>query len=502
MKESRREFLKKTGCALSMTALATKMGHLGAMSALAQKMIDSRPSGEGGADYKALVLVYLNGGVDGNNLVVPIHDSPSISNYASYTAARGTQGLALPRDNSVQGVLPLLPITVPEMGGLAYGIHPALGPQATNAVNNGIHELWGSGKLAIVPNVGTLVRPMTKAQYQNNSIQKPYQLFSHSDQVGISQTSVANTQSFTGWGGRLSDKLTAGSNPTALIPMVTSISGAQLFTAGQTTLPMAIANANTSLANVLNPAGMSGAGNAAKLTAFNQLRTVDLDSNFIGAASHVTDLAMQANSALQASVTDPVGFPNTNLGLQLKQVARLIKRRMELNVNRQIFFVQIGGFDTHNGQLAAHNNLLSQVGQALRAFYDAVVAEGVSDNVTTFTLSDFGRTFNPAGTGTGVVGSDHAWGNIAFVMGGSVLGGHFYGNPTPNGTPYPTLTIGAAGPDDTDSNSSARGRWIPTTSVDEYAATLAKWFGLPDADRAAVFPNIGNFSTPNLGFMA
>jgi uncharacterized protein (DUF1501 family) len=281
MKESRREFLKKTGCALSMTALATKMGHLGSMSALAQRMIDS--SGEGGAEYKALVLVYLNGGVDGNNLVVPIHDSASISNYASYTAARGTQGLALPRDNSVPGVLPLLPITVPAMSGLDYGIHPSLGPGATNAVNNGIHELWGLGKLAILPNVGTLVRPMTKAQYQNGSIQKPYQLYSHSDQVGISQTSVANTQSFTGWGGRLSDKMTAGSNPTALIPMVTSISGAQLFTAGQTTLPMAIANANTSLANVLNPSGMSGASNSAKLTAFNQLRAVDLDSNFVAA---------------------------------------------------------------------------------------------------------------------------------------------------------------------------------------------------------------------------
>jgi uncharacterized protein (DUF1501 family) len=246
---------------------------------------------------------------------------------------------------------------------------------------------------------------------------------------------------------------------------------------------------------------MGGSGNAAKLTAFNQLRAVDLDSNYVKAASHVTDLAMQANAALQASVTDPVGFPSTSIGLQLKQVARLVKRRMELNVNRQIFFVQIGGFDTHNGQLNSHVTLLSQLGQALRAFYDAMVAEGVSNNVTTFTLSDFGRTFNPAGTGAGVVGSDHAWANHAFVIGGSVLGGNFYGNNTSNGTPYPTLTIGASGPDDTDSNSGARGRWIPTTSVDEYAATLARWFGLSDADRAAVFPNIGNFATPNLGFM-
>ena len=502
MKESRREFLRKSGCALSMTALATKMGHLGTMSALAQKVIDEKPTAEGGENYKALVLVYLNGGVDGNNLVVPIHDSPTISNYASYTAARSASGLALPRDNSVPGVLPLLPITVPAIGGLTYGIHPALGPGATGAINSGIHDLWAAGKMAIVTNVGTLVRPMTKLQYQNNSIQKPYQLFSHSDQVGISQTSVANTQSFTGWGGRVSDKMTQGSNPNGLIPMVTSIAGAQLFTAGQSTLPMAIANANTSLTNVLNPSGLSGAANAAKLTAFNQLRNVDLNSNFVAAASHVTDLAMQANAQFASFQEVTTTFPNTSMGLQLKQAARLIKKRLDLNVNRQIFFVQLGGFDTHNGELTAHNNLLSQIGQALRAFYDEMGVQGVSNNVTTFTLSDFGRTFNPAGVGTGVVGSDHAWGNHAFVIGGSVLGGNFYGTNTANGTPYPTLTIGTTGPDDTDSGTSARGRWIPSTSVDQYAATLAKWFGLADADQASVFPNIANFSSSNLGFMA
>jgi uncharacterized protein (DUF1501 family) len=493
-RESRRDFLKKTGCALSMTSLATKMGHLGAMSAMAQKVIDAQASSEGGADYKALVLVYFNGGVDGNNMVIPLDDIGSSNTLSMYQAARTAAGLAL--DPAT-----LLPIIVPRMGGRTFGLHPSFGSAATGAINNGIHELWAQGKLAVVPNVGTLVKPMTKTQYQNGSIQKPYQLFSHSDQVGISQTSVANTQSFTGWGGRISDKMTSGSNPTALIPMVTSISGAQLFTAGQSTLPMAIANANTSLANVLNPSGMSGSANAAKLTGFNQLRTVDLDSNFVAAASHVTDLAMQANTALQASVTDPVGFPSTSIGLQLKQVARLVKRRLELNVNRQIFFVQIGGFDTHNNQIPGQVTLFSQVGQAMRAFYDAMVAEGVSNNVTTFTLSDFGRTFNPAGSG-GAVGSDHAWGNHMFVMGGSVLGGDFYGTNTSNGTPFPTLTIGTAGPDDTDSGSGARGRWIPSTSVDQFAATLARWFGLGEADIPLVFPNIGNFSTSNLGFMA
>jgi uncharacterized protein (DUF1501 family) len=289
-----------------------------------------------------------------------------------------------------------------------------------------------------------------------------------------------------------------------LIPMITSISGAQLFTAGQTTLPMAIADSNTPLANVLNPSGFTNTGGAARKTSWDQLRTYDLDSNYIKAASDVTNLAIQANNALQVSQDVTVTFPNTSVGRQLRQVARVIKERNGLRVQRQVFYVQIGVFDTHNSQLAAHVNILTQFSQAVRSFYDEMVVQGVSESVTTFTLSDFGRTLNPAGSGT-TVGTDHAWGNHMFVVGGSVLGGDFYGMPTSNGTPFPTLTIGAAGPDDTDSNSNARGRWIPTTSVEQYAATLARWFGLPqDAPTlASVFPNIGNFNmmTSNLNFL-
>lgn len=476
-----------------MAALATQMHHLGIISALAQKVDDAESTSPGGSDYKALVLVYWSGGNDGNNLIVPIHNDASVSNYAAYSAARASQGLALPQDS-------LLPITVPRINNLSYGLHPSLGP-VTGGINNGIHELWAQGKFAAVTNVGTLVAPMTKAQYQNNSVTKPYQLFSHSDQVAQSQTSVSNTTAFTGWGGRMSDRMTASSNPGGLLPMITSISGAQLFTAGQTTLPLAIADSNTSLANVLNPTGFpaTAAGNARR-TAFNQLRAVDLDSNYIAAASHVTDLAMQANAALAISQEVTVTFPNTSIGRQLKQIARLIKKRTDLNVNRQVFFCQLGSFDTHNNQLLGQANLLSQFSQAVRAFYDEMVVQGVSNDVTTFTLSDFNRTFNPAGSG-GTVGSDHAWGNHMFVIGGSVVGGDFYGMNTTNGTPFPTLTIGTAGPDDTNSGTGSRGRWIPTTSVEQYAATLARWYGLAPADQTAVFPNIGNFATSNLGFL-
>jgi uncharacterized protein (DUF1501 family) len=189
-------------------------------------------------------------------------------------------------------------------------------------------------------------------------------------------------------------------------------------------------------------------------------------------------------------------FPNTSLGRQLLQVARLIKASTDpaagINMKRQIFFCQIGGFDTHSAQNAGQVNLLTQISAAMKAFYDATVELGVPNNVTTFTLSDFGRTLQPAGLGAAQVGSDHAWGNHHFIMGGSVIGGRFYGT-------YPTLAL--SGPDDTDSGSNARGRWIPTTSVEQYAATLATWYGLAPVDLSAVFPLIGRFATPTLPFL-
>jgi len=496
MNETRRDFLKKSGgCALGMASLATQMHHLGSMSAMAQKVIDSRP--EGGDNYKALVLLYWDGGNDSNNMFIPLHNDATVSGYDLYNAERGSSTLAL-----TQTQLQNTQFNVPRLNNLAYAMHPALGTGATGAINNGIYELYGQGKLAIVPNVGTLVRPLTRAQYQSSAFQKPYQIGSYSDQKAQHQTSISNTQSFTGWGGRVSDRLTGTQNPSGLIPMITSINGAQLFTAGQTTLPLAIGDSNTLLNAVLNPAGYGTAptgANLARLTAFNSLRTQDLSSNYIEAASHVTDLAIQANGSLQVSQETTVPFPITSgIGRQLRQVARLIKKRLDLNVNRQIFYVQIGGFDTHTGQLTQQQNLYGQFSQAMRAFYDEMVVQGVSNDVTTFTLSEFGRTFNPAGSGTNV-GSDHGWGSHMMVMGGSVAGGNIYGSLRPDGTGsyFPNLITGnsVGATDDADSGATGRGRWIPTTSVDQYAAQFAKWFGLPQdaATLEAVFPNLDNF---------
>ncbi len=488
MNESRREFLKKSSCALGMVALATQVEHFGLMNALA-KNVEIKTSSAG--NYKALVCIFLRGGNDGNNTVIPNHNSSTVSNYAAYNQARSQQGLAIAQNQ-------LLPIAVPKMGNLTYGLHPSLGT-VTGGVNGGIHGLWAQGKMAIAANVGTLAAPITKAQYQSNQVAKPFQLFSHSDQVSQFHSGRSDAFSFTGWGGRISDKMTATQNPNGLIPMITSINGAQLFTAGQTTSPLAINNASASLDEVLDPIGFGDdAISKARFDAYNQLRKQDLESNYVAAASKITDQAMQANDALSSFQEVTVSFPNSQLGNQLKQVARMIKKSSDLNVERQIFYCQLGGFDTHNNQIANQSGLLAQFSQAVRAFYDEMTVQGMANDVTTFTMTDFGRTFNPAGTG-GNVGSDHAWGNHLFVIGDAVAGGDFYGMNTTNGTPYPTLQFN--GPDDAESGSNARGRWIPTTSVEQYAATLARWYGLPESQMPTVFPNINKFTTSNLGFM-
>jgi uncharacterized protein (DUF1501 family) len=483
MNQSRREFLKRSGgAALSMSALASQFRHFGMVSELTQKA--SPPT-----DYRALVCISLLGGNDGNNSLIPIHSDASISNYATYFALRDPYGLAMPQNA-------LLGIPIPRLGNLAYGLHPAFG---VGPYSNGIHGLWGSNRLAIVSNVGPLAKPTTKAQMYDINHLKPYNLYSHPDQAAQHQTGRSDRQIFSGWAGRLADRRSALDNPGALVPMITSIAGAQLYTAGQETLPLAIAPAPTGLNQVLNPQGYDKTPDSqAQLAALDTLRLHDVSAEIIAAASHITDQAILVNNSLQSYQEISVPFPPSNIGNQLKQVARMIKKRSDLNVNRQIFFCQIGGFDTHNQQLGMQNALISQTSQAMRSFYDEMVAQGLADKVTQFTISDFSRTMNPAGTGVGV-GSDHGWGNCHFVVGG-VAAADLYGINTANGTPLPTLALD--GPDDADTGPGARGRWIPTASVEQYAATLARWFGLPDANLPDVFPNMINFPNTNLGFMA
>jgi uncharacterized protein (DUF1501 family) len=458
MATSRRDFLRTSACALGGMALASSLESFGIVQALTP---------QAATDYRALVCIFLNGGNDGNNTIVDLNQ------YPQYAAARGVD-LAISQAS-------LLPVS-PASGG-SYGFHPNL---------TQLRDLFNLNKLAVISNVGPLVEPLTKTTYQNGTGKKPLQLFSHSDQVGLFQTGIANVVSQTGWGGRVADKL-VGLNGSATFPQNISIAGINLLLTGVNTRQLAVADSGTTLANVLQliMTGSTSEVNS-RTTSFNELRNYDRNFTLIRAASDTRTSAIQTDQAL--SNVNPVlttVFPNTSLGRQLLQVARLIKASTDplagINMKRQIFFCQIGGFDTHSSQVGGQVNLLTQVSAAMRAFYDATVELGVANNVTTFTLSDFGRTLQPAGSGA-QAGSDHAWGNHHFIMGGSVVGGRFYGT-------YPTLAL--AGPDDTDT----RGRWIPTTSVEQYAATLATWYGLAPVDLSAVFPLIGRFATPTLPFM-
>jgi uncharacterized protein (DUF1501 family) len=466
---------------ISAAALSASVERFGLVNALAQTT----------NDYKALVCVFLNGGNDGNNTIIPYDD---YNNPGGYNAVRSASGLAIAQSR-------LLQVTAASQNNRKFGLHPNLSPEVETPTTNGqptmkgLMDVWNGGKLAVLCNVGTLTEPLTKSQYQSSPSKRPYQLFSHSDQVAQQQSSIANNPSQTGWGGRTSDAMN-GINGSAPLPMVVSIAGTSLFTTGTLTRPLAIADSNTQLSSVL-VLSMNGtnADIAARRAAYDQIRSFDNDSLMVKASSDTTQQALTTSAALSVNPSLTTVFPNTTLGRQLQQVARLIKLRDSLGMKRQIFFCSLGGFDTHSNQVtnntSGQNALLTQLSQAMRAFYDATIELGVADNVTTFTLSDFGRTLQPAGSGS-AVGSDHAWGNHALIMGGAVRGRDFYGA-------YPTVALG--GPDDTDSGSTPRGRWIPTTSIDQYAATLASWYGLSSANTLAVFPFINRFASSNLGFM-
>jgi len=465
MHVTRREFLLQScqacaGYALGAAAFAAGLDRFALINAFAQ-----------GPSYRALVCVFLAGGNDGNNTVVPLGST----DYQAYATARSGSGLVIPSGD-------LLRIAAPSAG--EFGLHPSLA---------GIRNLWADGQAAVVCNVGPLVQPMTRASYLSGA-PRPYQLFSHSDQIAQWQSAVADRVSPTGWGGRAADRFQP--HPSGF-PMVTAISGG-LFTRGQATAPLSIAAAPTPLNQVLVLNGFSTiAGDAARRTSMDFLRTVDTGNAVVRSTSGTVQSALDIGRLLNTDVTLATPFPNTTLGNQMRQIAKVIKlNSSSLRLDRQIFFCQLGGFDTHQGQVATQANLLAQVDGAIAAFYAATVELGVAEQVTTFTLSDFGRTLQPAGSGGGVVGTDHAWGNHHFVVGGAVRGGDFYGRPGPTGSLFPALQLG--GPSDTDN----RGRWIPTVAVEQYAATLASWYGVPAADLPLVFPNIGRFDGATLPFMA
>ena len=435
---SRRALLRKSIATASL-------GYFGVLDALAQA-----------GDYKALVCVFLFGGNDANNMIVPMGVK-----YNDYSRVRG------PATGLAQNVL--LPIMD---RGEAYGFHPQL-PR--------IQQLYNQGKAAAMLNVGPLIRPITKTQYRQNQA-VPSNLYSHSDQQQAwQQASTSGVRS--GWGGRTADAMQP-SNTGSLLPMSVSTSGGALYTVGQVTGP-AIINGG----NGLGLSGSDGSATAnARDAAFQQVINFQSGLTLVQAANRTINNGMQVGKVLNSVLTGPSGittaFPQNGLGNQLAQVARIIRSRQTLGVSRQIFFVSTGGYDNHDGLLAAHQGLLTGLNAALSAFYDATIELGMENAVTTFTESDFNRTFGPNGNN----GTDHAWGSHQLMMGGAVNGGRMYGT-------FPNLAI--QGPDDVGN----RGLWLPTTSVEQYGATMSSWFGVNSAQLDAVFPNLINFPTRNLGFM-
>jgi uncharacterized protein (DUF1501 family) len=449
---SRRNFIAQAG-ALGAAGLVGNLGQWGVRAVSAQSL----------SDYKALVCVFLFGGNDSNNTVIPY------DNYGSYSAVRTTaSNINIPKDQLLQ--------ISPPSAGAKFGLHPNLGPLQT---------LFNAGNLAVVVNAGPLLAPLTKAQYQAG-IDRPLNLFSHSDQQNEWQGLIDGTAIRSGWGGRVGDKINAV-NQGAVVPTIVSVSSGALITQGINVGPFVLPASGGVL--------LSGAGtdaiSQARINGVHQMLSAGSSNNIVNDAAAVLSSALTTGDAISPvlATTSPIitaafNGLNTGIALQLKQIARVIEARSMFGAKRQFFFASLGGFDTHGDELNVQGGLLAQLAPALKAFYDATVELGVADKITSFTHSDFSRTFIANSTR----GTDHAWGAHHFVIGGAVRGGDFYGT-------FPDLSV--RGADDSGTN----GAWLPTISVDQIGATLATWFGVGSADLDYIFPNLSRFSTANLGFL-
>jgi uncharacterized protein (DUF1501 family) len=442
------------------------VGATGMLSALAQlRMIGALAADASPTDYKALVCLFLYGGNDSNNLLVPA-DSGS---YQVYAADRTVLALAQ------SSLLPISPKTYSD--GRSWGLHPSLVE---------VQQLFSKGSLALLANTGTLVQPVTLAQYKAGTVALPPQLFSHANQQVQWQSSVPDQPFMTGWGGRLADIVNAlNSNPK--ISMSVSVAGQNSFQVGNSVSQFAVNPSGAVVLSGTGTTGITGVRTAAQQNILNLQEQNLFEAAFGGTTSNAVVDSQLLNTILATSPKLATVFPNTSIGSQLQMVAKMIGAAPQLGLTRQVFFASLGGFDLHSDQLGAHATLFTQLSQALNAFSAATTELGVPNKVTTFTASDFSRTFNTNGTSNGTAGSDHGWGSHHLIMGGAVKGGDIYGQ-------VPLLELGA--PQDT-----GRGRWIPTTSVDEYAATLATWFGVSASSLPVVLPNIGRFATSNIGFM-
>lgn len=504
--QSRRDFLRQSACAsLGVTGLVNALAQMRLMSA-AVAAETSAPS-----DYKAIVCLFLAGGNDSHNMLVPMGDPSTDEARADYEAARGILAL----DRSALHALNT-PTSAPETPTDAFKKHygSAFPPLGVHPNASGLASLYNDGDLAFVANIGTLAYPVpTRNDFINKSVPVPHQLFSHSDQQTQWQSSIADKPFSTGWGGRTAELLNASYNTSGKVSMSISLAGINSFqvgTAGGVTQyvvnpsgTVSLSGFGTNYSNAYITPGDPSSGykdgtTGDRLKAFEDVMKLTHENLLENQYNKIVQSARENEGVVGASITaaDTTGvdfdshFINaqTKLGDQLKMVAKLIAGRAPLGNNRQIFFVQIGGFDTHQSMLSDHANLMDELSQGLVAFRNTLKDANLAafEDVVTFTASDFARTLTPNGQTTGD-GSDHAWGGNAIVMGGPVKGKNIYGN-------YPSLKIGdAAGSID---SHSTRGRLIPDTSVDQYSAVIANWFGVDSNSLEAILPNLPRFDDP------
>jgi uncharacterized protein (DUF1501 family) len=459
MNQQRRKFLKAAAAGGALYAFGRT-----------PDTVYAQAVGVGGfADYKALVCLFMFGGNDSWNMVVPT----TTAEYNAYSLSRGGEagvgsGLAIP-------LASLLPINS------GFGLHPSM---------TGMQSLFAAQRAAIVANVGPLIRPTTKAQYQTPGWELPPQLFSHNDQQDQWHSLRGKALLKSGWGGRVADVLAAQTGSQQL-PLNVSLAGQTYFQAGVNARPYVMGSTGATTFSGFGNSGINFARRQAFETVINAAQSSTTNTVYERGFATVQQRAVQFADLVNGALAQARSFtalPDSGVTLsplqtQLRTVAKMISARSALSMSRQVFFVSTGGFDTHDNLVADQPGLLGGISTAVKSFYDALTEMGMEGSTTLFTHSDFGRTLTSNGDG-----SDHAWGGVQFVVGGAVQGGAIYGN-------YPLLEIGSA-------QDVGGGRFIPSVSVDQYAATLASWFGVPDADLSLVAPSINNFAQRNLGFMA
>ena len=505
-RRSRRDFIRQLACLAASGGAAALMPQLRMMGTALAAAAPSSLSG-----YKALVCVYLSGGNDAWNMLVPYdqtrYDAYSSSRGGAYDVNTNPGGLALSRPSTAAQIA--AQVITDAADGQPYFVHPSI-PE--------IKSLYTQNRMTFVGNVGTLVRPITKTDYNASAANRPPQLFSHSDQENLWHVGTAADDRY-GWGGDsmavLKPQFPPGGN--AVLSPCISIAGSNKFEVGSQIFPYQMASSSSGTANPLSQ--LSGVCNPSGCTGYSGQRDVGL--NLLLAGTYQSSFASEYQRTFQrgrdlfallySGLGSPDGqistaFPaNNSLASELLSVARMIKlSRVNNYAARQIFYVRFGGFDLHAGLMGvapnAHAALLAKVSQALKAFSDALVEINSINDVTTFTMSEFARTLSSNGSG-----SDHGWGSVQMAMGGGVVGGRLYADGGGPITGFPDETINLVGGNNTNPVAFSRGQFIPGIGVEQYAATLARWLGVTSTtDLDAIFPNLGNFNQAfrNLGFLA